>query len=707
MKRSAPQALPQTPPELTATTRAVAAIMGSDSGLALFIFMLALVIRLAHYDQLVQADFLKYPTHAAHFMSGEGEATRPFTCSPLYLYFWVGVGKVLGGSLEAGRWVQIIIGCGSCALIALLGRGLFSPAAGVVAGVASALYLPFMAHDASFVSEPLVMFLNLLSIWSFHRARLGARLGLPAGAVALGLSAAARPNGLLLLPFFVAWGLGFGDREAATQHRRIPLFALLCLLALLPPGLVTVRNSRMAGDFVPVMSDGGIVAYIGNNGMNSGFMYAWPRYEDLYLTKPGEVDPTHRIAHEIAEKELGRRLSVTEASAFWTRQATRFVREHPARFVCLLVRKIGYNWTGYEAHDVASCFDREDALRGRPYLLRFTLVGAVGLVGAGWFIRRFATLLPLYALIGAYTLTAALFTVVARYRIPMIPALILLGAGFAVDAWQLVRSGETRRLRFSLLCLLALLLAMGYRNYPMRALDAQYRVERESLSPAEGALKAGKLDKARGLLEQTIAANSTFMTTCRAHGLLAVLEKVLGEDEESRIHALVGRGWAFGQQDPEILVPPPQLSDDPLAEMWLRACQELEAGNASHACREFLDLTRMVHNLVPLRYNLGLSLIRSGDIGAGLYELRLARMKDPSCLPVHRLIVESCPRAQRDHLVSEYAELAEKHTTQLGFRYGYALALDAAGQSVEAAKQMRKAQEMPNFADLLPPQEAP
>lgn len=644
----------------------------SNVRLAVFIFAVSLVVRLACYSELCTSVFIKYPSHAANFLNGEGEAQRAFTCSPLYLYYWLAVAKVFGGSLHAGRIVQLVAGALNCTLIALIGKTLFDWRAGLLAGLCAAFYLPFIAHDGTFVAGTWVVLLNLASIacLQWDRRRPGA--GLLLGALALGLSACARPNGLLLAPFFACFAL-HPRRAAGATWRSVALSATLFMaLVVIPPALITLRNYRVQHDFVPVMSDGGVVAYIGNNELCSGFMLTWPRYEDLYFMLPGEVDPTHRIAHDVAEREMGRRLKPSEAAAYFTSEALRFIRERPAGWLWLAVRKLGYTWTGYEAHDVASAFDAQDALRGRHFP-GFSLVGALGLVGAVWFRRRWLDLLPLAGLLFTYTVTGMLFTVVARYRLPMVPALLWLGAGLVVAVVDAARQRRWKAVVPAALGAAVLLSAMSYRNYPMLALDAQYRVERDHLGPAEGAIRGRRLDKAREQLEATIAARPPFAVTCRAHGLMAIVCEAMGDRALADKHRAIGRGYVVDAQEGTMLLPPAELAGDPVHDGWTAAAEALRAGRAKEAVAGFRRLCAWVPNLASLRHCLGVALLRAGEREDGLRQLRLARMKDPGCMATHEAIIQAStdPPAA---LVAEYEDLVRANPAAPGFKQGLALA---------------------------------
>jgi hypothetical protein len=653
--------------------RVLAPLAQSNARLALAVGVVALVVRLACYNELSASTFVKYPFHAAFFLRGEGEASRAFTCSPLYLYYWVGVAKLLGGSLAVGRVVQLSAGALNCALIALIGKALFDWRAGLLSGLAGALYLPFVVHDGTFVSATWVVLLNLLSIGGllWHRRRPGA--GLPLGGLALGLSACARPNALLLAPFFGYWALSPWRRSGARLRVSIVGGVVFGATVLAPPALVTARNYWVARDFVPVMSDGGIVFYLGNNEMDNGFMYTWPRYEDLFFVRPGEVDPTHRVAHEIAERETGRHLKPSESSAWWTAQAVRFVRERPLQWMWLAARKVAYTWTGFEAHDVAAAFDAQDALLRRHCFLHFASVGALGLIGAVWFRRRVRELLPLYGLLVTYTLTGALFTVVARYRIPMVPALLWFGAGLVVALAEAARGRAWGTVGPVLAAAVCLSGVMSYRNYPMRALDAQYRVERDHLGPAEGALRKGRFDEAQVQLEAAIAARATFVTVCRAHGLLAVTYEALGDETSAEKHRAAGRGYVRDPSGGELLLPPPELAGDPVYGLWMSAADELRGGQSARGAHDFRRLCTWVPNLGPAHHCLGLALIEAGRRREGLRELRLARMRDPSCEATHEALVREAD-GPPEALVAEYRDLVRANPGQSGFEYGLSLA---------------------------------
>jgi len=664
------------------------AVLNSDIRLAFLVFALALLIRALNYDLLSGDFFLKYPAQAALYLMGKAEATRPFTASPLYLFYWIGVAKLLGGSVAAGRVLQILIGSANCALIAVLGKRLFTPATGLLAGLGAAFYLPFIVHDGSFVSASVVVFLNLCAMVLLERARWGSKVGLVAGSVALGLSATARLNVLIWAPFLGLWALW--PRRDARPGSRSASWAwggVFGLLVLMPPTLVTARNYWVGRDFVPVMSDGGIVFYLGNNEMDIGPMYFWPRYEDLFAILPGEVDPTHRIAQGIAERELGRPLKVSEASAFWMEQGLQFIRERPLQWAWLAVRKAAYTWTGYEAHDVPASFDKEEAIRARFPLPGFAVVGSLGLVGAFWFRRRFLDLLPLYGLLVTYTLTGVLFTVVCRYRIPMAPALLWFGAGFLASLPGTVRERGFRAVALPLVCAACLYGAMSYRSYPLRALTAQYRVENEHLKPAEGAMRSLRLDEAEAHLLATIEAGATYMTTCRAYGLLSRIYDLRGDHERADRYEAIGRGYRIDERWDGLLWPPRELAGDPVFEQWEVGARYFRDGQMAKAARAFAKLCNMVPNLASAQHCYGLALVRAGKTEAGLRRLRLARMKDPSNPATHWALIEFDPRPDTE-LLTEYRRLGRVHLERPGFRYGLALALRAAGQQAEGEREL-------------------
>jgi tetratricopeptide (TPR) repeat protein len=271
----------------------------------------------------------------------------------------------------------------------------------------------------------------------------------------LGILALLRENALLVVPFLVplAWsggrrgaaGAGPGRRAAlarrARRAGRAAAFLAGVALALAP---VALRNGLVGGDFLPTTSQGGVNFFIGNN----------PRADGTYQPiVPGKQIPEleQREPARIAAQVLGRPVTPAGVSRFWLHRALAWARSHPGDFLRLTMRKLGLFWSWYEWPDAVDYY----YLRGlspvyRLPLLEFggvTLLAALGLgfLGGG----RGRRLAPALVFAGAWMVSIVAFFLFARYRLPAMPALLLLAAlpvaalAEAVSAWRRERTAAT------------------------------------------------------------------------------------------------------------------------------------------------------------------------------------------------------------------------------------------------------------------------
>lgn len=605
---------------------------------------------------------MKYPTLALEMTRGQGQALTAFSASPLYLYFWVAIHRVFPGFPGAALLVQMALGVLTCVGIALAAECWLGRRLGLLAGLAGACYLPLVVNDASFVSEGLVLGCGTAALIGLGRLRRRPAAGwaLLAG-TALGLSGMARPNILLFLPFAVGavwWGV------PGAVRRRLALAVAVLAPALAGPLLITVRNAVVSGQPVLVMSDSGIVLYIGNNELDYGLSYVWPRHEPLLQPLPGEVDPAHRVAREIAERECGRPLGPNEVARFWAREALRFPREHPLEYAALVLRKLRYFWAAVEAHDVQTSFGQEEALRGWP-LLRFAWVGPLALAGLCVTVRRWRELVPLYGMVFTYVATGLLFTVVARYRLPMVPACLVFAGLALADLAAVTRQRRWGVLAGRLALVAAAALAVNLEDCHTRGFVLINRATAATLNRANGLANAGDFARARVLYEAALQGRPPLTVAIRArYGMLLVA--LQAGDQEA---AAAWREAALGPRLPE-----PRLAgipdteslrrrvrEDPDdAEAWLLLGVRLwDEGRIAEAERAFRRVTWRVPAFATGHLNRAWCLLRLGRTAEARRWAEAARRLQPELLETHALLIEIARiQGRLAELVSEYERLA-------------------------------------------------
>jgi tetratricopeptide (TPR) repeat protein len=400
-------------------------------GVFLVIFGLAAVLRIAYTIASRQSPFFDhldldsrfYDLWAKDIADGEWIGDEVFFMGPLYPYFLALIYKMFGTGLVIVKVTQGLLGAFTAGVTYLLGRALFGTIAGIVAGLIAALYVPFIFYDNSILLPVLATLLNTLMLYFLYVGLRGGNLRpfLLAGFIA-GLSAAGNASVLAFGLPAVIFLTVYGKVNAGMRFRRAMLFAVGAALVVAP---IMVRNYVVGDDFVPLTSNAGLNFFIGNSERAMG-AYVKPEGLDVYTDPTGET---------IAEAAEGRDLKPSEVSAYWAGRAFRFIREKPGRFLGNLGRKVFFFWSVFEVPQIEHLqFERRYSWLLRIPSPSFGIICPLGILGIILTLRKRPKAFLLLLFILAYSTTIIAFFVVARYRLPMIPALLVF-AGYTIQWW--------------------------------------------------------------------------------------------------------------------------------------------------------------------------------------------------------------------------------------------------------------------------------
>ncbi|MCK4305892.1 MAG: tetratricopeptide repeat protein, partial [Candidatus Eisenbacteria sp.] len=616
------------------------------------IFLLALTLRVIYVLQsranpqffIPLMDGGYHDEWAWQLATGSWEPSGPFFRAPLYPFFLGAIYAVCGHDYLLARLLQAVVGSGSCVLVFLIGSRLFSRASGVLAGVGAAVYWILIYYDNELLIPVLFVFLVLAFFYALISAldmggstaaatprRPDRHTILSAASGALyGLAAIARPNILILLPA-LAWAFhravkrGFPKRAVVT----------FTLIALVPIAAVTAYNALAGGDLVLIASQGGVNFYIGNNEQSDGCTAIVPGTRGDWWG--GRFDTI-----KIAERSAGRALKDSEVSSYWFRKAIQFIVTHPFQWLSLTARKLALFWSSAEIGNNSSVYhQRAYASIMRHPLPGFGLVGPLGLVGI-WLAlrrRREVAMLP-FLFVALYMAGVIAFFVCARYRVPIIPFLLIF-ASFAVTE---VVAMWRKRERAGLLWIVAgfglALLAVNVQAMSHRENIAQARfhdgiawAKAGNVAEAENALRdalrldpnlavartnlanllsgRGDADEARGAYERAIAADPrNAMTWTNLASLYLEAGHLTAAD------SIVTRALEID----------PDFSD---ALRVLGVIRE-EKGDLAGARQAYLRALRFTREPHRLENNLGLVAMKEGDAVAAERHLRRAVELKPS-----------------------------------------------------------------------------
>ncbi|MFZ1946686.1 MAG: tetratricopeptide repeat protein [bacterium] len=407
-----------------------------------------------------------YDAWARRLAAGDWVGGEVFFMGPLYPYFLGLVYKIFGPSILAAKLVQSLVGSLSAGVIYLLGKECFGSVVGILAGLLAALYVPFIFTDTLLLFPVLATLLNALMLYWLCRA--SARPSAPAffaGGVFAGLSAAGNASVLAFMPLAVGYIMLARKWPPASSFRKALVFAIGVAVVVLP---IMVRNYAVGRDVVPLTSNAGLNFYIGNSPAATG-AYVKPEGLDIYTDPAGQA---------MAERALGRQLKPSQVSAWWWSRAAAYIDQHPGPFARNMLRKLFFFWSVYEIPQIEHLpFERQYSWVLKIPTPSFGMICPLGILGAALALRRRkeAWLGLLFML--AYSASIIAFFVVARYRLPMVPALLVFAAYFIVWLASQAAKGRWKRVAWAGVAFVCLYIAVHvnfYRIHPLNGFAQSY-----------------------------------------------------------------------------------------------------------------------------------------------------------------------------------------------------------------------------------------
>ena len=407
----------------------------------LVIFVLALLPRLILALSLPADDSVfwdePYVHYARNFAQGRGfwmpnpysddiglaqvRAFRP----PLFPFLWGCVYNFTNGAYAPIRLTFAILGAASCALAYWAGRELIRKrGVALLGGVICALYPPLIWHSVHLMTEPMFIFFSTLFILSLLRFRRTEHRGwLICAGLSAGLATLTRSVLIGFLPLAAMWLWWVRGRRLRAIFET-GLFTLI-VVAVMSPWII--RNAIVFRAFVPATTDAGHGFYVANNEQvlyhphrERGFCYpkSWG-----FLKRPGE--------ESVGELEASRRLM---------RLTSRYLITHPGVAVRLMARRFVVMWRFYPSTDFVA--QKHAVIYALSYIPIFPFM----LIGLWLGHRRLSggngrlPNLLLVDLLVLYTIVmSVLFLAMLRYRVPLMPFLLIFAALGIKTIWDRIR----------------------------------------------------------------------------------------------------------------------------------------------------------------------------------------------------------------------------------------------------------------------------
>jgi tetratricopeptide (TPR) repeat protein len=431
---------------------------------ALLIFLTALSVRLIYLAQIqdlpftshLSLDATAYDRMAQDIARGNWLGDTVFYQAPLYPYFLAVFYKWFGHSLNVIRWIQLLLGAFNCVVTFWIAKKLFGANKALWAGLMVAFYGIFVFYEGAIGKDGisyLLTNLTLLSLVSCLENPKWQRWFL--SGIALGCSILTRGNLILLLPFILLWmAIALRPHPLRMTLGAIAIFVTGTFLVISP---VTIRNYVIGQDWVLTTSQAGQNFYIGNNPKASGFFENPPR---IRLNPEYEEEDFKSEALRITNRDF---MKPSEISGFWFKQGLRFIQTNPGKAFELLVKKTAMFWNRFEIPDNYNYYYyRKETPILSVLFLGFGFVAPLGLLGLFLGRRKPETWLFSLFILG-YMASIVPFHMASRYRLPVVPPLIVFASYSLAWTLEAIRKKAFKSLLLALLPATLLAIAVNWK----------------------------------------------------------------------------------------------------------------------------------------------------------------------------------------------------------------------------------------------------
>ncbi|MDD5547597.1 MAG: glycosyltransferase family 39 protein [Candidatus Pacebacteria bacterium] len=354
---------------------------------------------------------------------------------PGYEYFLAAIFYIFGHSYPAVWIIQALLLAATAYLVFLITRLVFKeswhPLMGLIAAALVGLSPDLISMSAMLMTEMLVVFLSVASIYCFFKY-IDAKniIWIPLAAISMAAAILTRSNLLfLVLPMIIYFII-------SKDWKRGLLFIFIFLICFIP---WTVRNYGVYGEFKPFNSSMGLI-YVGNHSGATGELvlnYSFPEgYGDF--RKMDQID---------FDNNLGR-------------AGIDYIIHNPLQFIKLTIWRISTYFS------FARPFAFWPHLAGLAKAITIVLssiysiiIFGLGLAGAVLSLKRFGEKKSPALLLAMFltTLSVVVLIVETRYRLVSYPMLAVFG-GFSVY-WLASKQEELKRILIKIWPVLALLAA--------------------------------------------------------------------------------------------------------------------------------------------------------------------------------------------------------------------------------------------------------
>ena len=370
------------------------------------------------HSPLKGTDMRTYLRFARIFSEGKWEDAYYF--QPLYYTWFLGfIFKIFGPSVLVVIWIQSLLGGLTVYLCGILGGRVGGKKVGILAALCLCFYRNHIMYSPYALIATLQTFLITLCFYLFFRfLQKGNTKTLILAGLTTGLSILARGNCLLVLPVMIIWII---VKYKNTKKEMVKLVCLLLITAYSVQMPFSIHNYNLMGEWTGPATAGDVALANGNNpqappGTDEGTAY---------------IDNTDALKywHELKDREV-KPISLKSSVIDWVINDPMSWIELKFRTVLLFFsNKECYNNTSY---NITSKY----APWFKAPFLTFGFFGALYLCSlfSKFNLKKFRFTPSNFLLVSSlvYVLSIIIFYMMSRYRLPIVPIMIVLGLNYLI-----------------------------------------------------------------------------------------------------------------------------------------------------------------------------------------------------------------------------------------------------------------------------------
>jgi len=326
--------------------------------------------------------------------------------TPLYPLFLSAIYSVFGHSYLAVRIIQSIIGSLSCVVVYFIGKKISDKNLGYVSAIICVFYPFFIYYTGYLLVETLFTFLLAVTIYCLIIAMekpIGMNFGL--SGVLMGLSGLCKPTAFVFFPFAI---LGFlinlGTRKFST-YKNLAVFFFLFVLTLSP---WIIRNYVVFHRIIPGATQ------LGATLLDGSLLFA--AQHERRMDEERQTNPVLLKGEELNE---------VKRNDYFTREAILFMRNNPRYMVNLALRKFLKFWRLYPHTADIYQYEYSTTLLVLISLFSYGLIVPFSIAGIVISFSKWRRFVFFYGVILSFTFLHMIFWSQIRYRLPIMPYMII------------------------------------------------------------------------------------------------------------------------------------------------------------------------------------------------------------------------------------------------------------------------------------------